>query len=148
MAKEYLNKYKDKIVLPIDNAYVDEFADKTPKFTSPENPDIPDGNMGLDIGPESIKLFASIIKNAKTIFWNGPAGVTEFSNFEAGTKGIATAIAQNRDCYSVVGGGDSVTTINKLGYQDKFSFISTGGGASIEFVQGKKLPGIEAIQDK
>lgn len=148
MAKEYLNKYKDKIVLPIDNAYVDEFADKTPKFTSPENPDIPDGNMGLDIGPESIKLFASIIKNAKTIFWNGPAGVTEFSNFEAGTKGIATAIAQNRDCYSVVGGGDSVTAINKLGYQDKFSFISTGGGASIEFVQGKKLPGIEAIQDK
>lgn len=148
MAKEYLNKYKDKIVLPIDNAYVDEFADKTPKFTSPENPDIPDGNMGLDIGPESIKLFASIIKNAKTIFWNGPAGVTEFSNFESGTKGIATAIAQNRDCYSVVGGGDSVTAINKLGYQDKFSFISTGGGASIEFVQGKKLPGIEAIQDK
>lgn len=148
MAREYLNKYKDKIVLPIDNAYVDEFADKTPKFTSPENPDIPDGNMGLDIGPESIKLFASIIKNAKTIFWNGPAGVTEFSNFEAGTKGIATAIAQNRDCYSVVGGGDSVTAINKLGYQDKFSFISTGGGASIEFVQGKKLPGIEAIQDK
>lgn len=148
MAKEYLNKYKGKIVLPIDNAYVDEFADKTPKFTSPENPDIPDGNMGLDIGPESIKLFASIIKNAKTIFWNGPAGVTEFSNFEAGTKGIATAIAQNRDCYSVVGGGDSVTAINKLGYQDKFSFISTGGGASIEFVQGKKLPGIEAIQDK
>lgn len=148
MAKEYLNKYKDKIVLPIDNAYVDEFADKTPKFTSPENPDIPDGNMGLDIGPESIKLFESIIKNAKTIFWNGPAGVTEFSNFEAGTKGIATAIAQNRDCYSVVGGGDSVTAINKLGYQDKFSFISTGGGASIEFVQGKKLPGIEAIQDK
>ncbi|ENY68655.1 Phosphoglycerate kinase [Metamycoplasma auris 15026] len=148
MAKQYLEEFKDKIVLPIDNAYTDEFADKTPLFTNKNNIDIPEGYMGLDIGPQSIELFNDIIASAKTIFWNGPAGVSEFKNFEAGTKGIAIAIANNKDAYSVVGGGDSVTAINKLGYQSKFSFISTGGGASIEFIQGNSMPGFEAIQDK
>lgn len=148
MAKQYLVEYKDKIVLPIDNAYTDEFADKVPAFTTKDNIDIPDGYMGLDIGPQSVELFNEIISTAKTIFWNGPAGVTEFKNFENGTKGIAIAIANNQDAYSVVGGGDSVTAINKLGYQTKFSFISTGGGASIEFIQGNKMPGFEVIQDK
>ncbi|MGX9339509.1 phosphoglycerate kinase [Mycoplasma sp. 332] len=148
MAKQYLIEYKDKIVLPIDNAYTDEFADKTPLFTTKDNINIPDGYMGLDIGPQSVELFNEIIASAKTIFWNGPAGVTEFKNFENGTKGIAIAIANNERAYSVVGGGDSVTAINKLGYQSKFSFISTGGGASIEFIQGNKMPGFEAIQDK
>ncbi|WP_330463686.1 phosphoglycerate kinase [Metamycoplasma gateae] len=148
MAKQYLEQYKDKIVLPIDNAYTDEFADKTPLFTSKDNIDIPDGYMGLDVGTQSVELFNEVISSAKTIFWNGPAGVTEFKNFENGTKGIAIAIANNQDAYSVVGGGDSVTAINKLGYQSKFSFISTGGGASIEFIQGNKMPGFEAIQDK
>ncbi|WP_369991532.1 phosphoglycerate kinase [Mycoplasmopsis arginini] len=148
MAKQYLVEYKDKIVLPIDNAYTDEFADKVPAFTTKDNIDIPDGYMGLDIGPQSVELFNEIISTAKTIFWNGPAGVTEFKNFENGTKGIAIAIANNQDAYSVVGGGDSVTAINKLGYQNKFSFISTGGGASIEFIQGNKMPGFEVIQDK
>lgn len=148
MAKQYLKEFKNKIVLPIDNAYVDDFADKTPLFTNKNNLNIPDGYMGLDIGPQSIELFNQIIANAKTIFWNGPAGVTEFKNFENGTKGIAIAIANNKEAYSVVGGGDSVTAINKLGYQDKFSFISTGGGASIEFIQGNKMPGFDEIQDQ
>lgn len=148
MAKNYLKQYKDKIVLPIDNAYTDEFADKKPQFTTKDNIDIPDGYMGLDVGPQSVELFNEIIASAKTVFWNGPAGVTEFKNFENGTKGIAIAIANNQNAYSVVGGGDSVTAINKLGYQSKFSFISTGGGASIEFIQGNKMPGFEAIQDK
>ncbi|BAP39690.1 phosphoglycerate kinase [Metamycoplasma canadense] len=148
MAKKYLKQYKDKIVLPIDNAYTDDFADKTPLFTDKNNINIPDGYQGLDIGPESVKLFSKIISTAKTIFWNGPAGVTEFKNFENGTKGIAIAIANNQNAYSVVGGGDSVTAINKLGYQSKFSFISTGGGASIEFIQGNIMPGFDSIQDK
>ncbi|MBN4089238.1 phosphoglycerate kinase [Mycoplasma enhydrae] len=148
LATQYLKQYKDKIVLPIDNAYTDEFADKTPKFTNKDNIDIPDGYMGLDVGPQSVELFNEVIASAKTIFWNGPAGVSEFKNFENGTKGIAIAIANNQKAYSVVGGGDSVTAINKLGYQSKFSFISTGGGASIEFIQGNKMPGFEAIQDK
>ncbi|QJG66208.1 phosphoglycerate kinase [Mycoplasma phocoeninasale] len=148
IAKTYLDKYKDKIVLPVDNAYVDEYADKTPQYTTSSDTNIPDGFMGLDIGPESVAEFAKIISSAKTIFWNGPAGVTEFKNFEAGTKGIAIAIAKNQDAYSVVGGGDSIAAIKKLGYEDKFSFISTGGGASIEFVQGNELPGIEIIQNK
>ena len=104
--------------------------------------------MGLDVGPETVKLFSKEIAKAKTIFWNGPLGVTEFSEYEKGTKAVAITIAANKEAFSVVGGGDSVTAINKLGYQDKFSFISTGGGASIEFIQNGTLPGIEAIQNK
>lgn len=146
--KRYLKQYADKIVLPVDNGISPEFANNKAIYTNSKNDNIPDGYMGLDIGPESIELFAKEIAKAKTIFWNGPVGVTEFSEYEKGTRGVAIAIANNKKCFSVVGGGDSVTAINKLGYQDKFSFISTGGGASIEFVQGNKLPGIEAIQDK
>ena len=146
--KKYLSLYKDKIVLPIDNAITREFANNPAVFTSSKNDNIPDDYMGLDIGPETIRLFSREITNAKTIFWNGPLGVTEFSEYEKGTKAIAIAIADNKDVFSVVGGGDSVTAINKLGYQDKFSFISTGGGASIEFIQNGTLPGIDAIQDK
>lgn len=148
LAKSYLEKYADKIVLPVDNAYADEFADKTPQFTTPESQNIPDGFQGLDIGPKSIELFDKEIQNAKTIFWNGPAGVSEFTNFANGTKGIAISIANNADSYSVVGGGDSAAAIEKLGYEDKFTFISTGGGASIEFIQGNVLPGIEIISNK
>ncbi|MDC8920896.1 phosphoglycerate kinase [Metamycoplasma hyosynoviae] len=146
--KKYLVEHKDKIVLPIDNAISTEFANLPAKFTTPDNDNIPEGYMGLDIGPETIKLFASEISNSKTIFWNGPLGVTEFSEYEKGTKSVAITIANKKDVFSVVGGGDSVTAINKLGYQDKFSFISTGGGASIEFIQNGTLPGIDAIQDK
>ena len=146
--KKYLSLYKDKIVLPIDNAITREFANNPAVFTSSKNDNIPADYMGLDIGPETIRLFIREIANAKTIFWNGPLGVTEFSEYEKGTKAIAIAIADNKDVFSVVGGGDSVTAINKLGYQDKFSFISTGGGASIEFIQNGTLPGIDAIQDK
>ena len=146
--KKYLDKYKDKIVLPIDNAISKEFANNKAIFTTPENDNIPEGYMGLDVGPETVKLFSKEIAKAKTIFWNGPLGVTEFFEYEKGTKAVAIAIAANKEAFSVVGGGDSVTAINKLGYQDKFSFISTGGGASIEFIQNGTLPGIEAIQNK
>ena len=146
--KKYLSLYKDKIVLPIDNAITREFANNPAVFTSSKNDNIPADYMGLDIGPETIRLFSREIANAKTIFWNGPLGVTEFLEYEKGTKSVAIAIADNKDVFSVVGGGDSVTAINKLGYQDKFSFISTGGGASIEFIQNGTLPGIDAIQDK
>ncbi|AWX69337.1 phosphoglycerate kinase [[Mycoplasma] anseris] len=148
LAKKHLETYNDKIVLPIDNAITKEFANNEPIYTTPENNNIPDDYMGLDVGPETVKLFAKEIAKAKTIFWNGPLGVTEFSYYENGTRNVAIAIANNQACYSVVGGGDSVSAINKLGYHDKFSFISTGGGASIEFVQGNQLPGIVAIQDK
>ena len=145
---KYLNLYKDKIVLPTDNAISRDFANNPAIFTSSKNDNIPADYMGLDVGPETIKMFSREVANAKTIFWNGPLGVTEFSEYEKGTKAIAIAIADNKDVFSVVGGGDSVTAINKLGYQDKFSFISTGGGASIEFIQSGTLPGIDAIQDK
>ncbi|AWX42939.1 Phosphoglycerate kinase [Metamycoplasma cloacale] len=148
MAKKYLELYKDKIVLPVDNGISKTFSNETAVYTTVDNSDISDDYMGMDIGPETVKLFEKEIAKAKTIFWNGPLGVTEFSNFEIGTKKIAMAIANNNDCYSVVGGGDSVSAINKLGYQSKFSFISTGGGASIEFVQGNVLPGIDTIQNK
>ena len=134
--------------MPIDNAISKEFANNKAIFTTPENDNIPEGYMGLDVGPETVKLFSKEIAKAKTIFWNGPLGVTEFSEYEKGTKAVAIAIAANKEAFSVVGGGDSVTAINKLGYQDKFSFISTGGGASIEFIQNGTLPGIEAIQNK
>ncbi|RMA79001.1 phosphoglycerate kinase [Metamycoplasma subdolum] len=148
LAKKFLEEYNDKIVLPVDFGISKEFANNKVIYTNPKNPNIPDGFEGLDVGPKTVKIFAQEIAKAKTIFWNGPLGVTEFSNFEMGTRKIAIEISKNKSAYSVVGGGDSAAAINKLGYQDKFSFISTGGGASIEFVQGKELPGIEAIQDK
>ncbi|MGX9358372.1 phosphoglycerate kinase [Mycoplasma sp. 128] len=148
LAKNLYENNKTKILLPIDNAYAKEFADIQPQYSSPENKNIPADCTSMDIGPETVKLFANEIQKAKTIFWNGPLGVTEFSNYEVGTKSIAIAISQNTDCFSVVGGGDSVAAINKLNYQDRFSFISTGGGASLEYVQGKLLPGYESIEDK
>lgn len=109
--------------------------------------DIPDGWMGLDIGPKTEKLFADAIDGAGTVIWNGPMGVSEWDNFASGTIAVAKAIADS-GAISIIGGGDSVAAVTKLGFADQMSHISTGGGASLEFLEGKELPGIAALQDK
>ncbi len=103
--------------------------------------------MGMDSGPETAQLYADAIAGAKTVFWNGPMGVFEFDQFSDGTKAVAEAVAANEDCTSIIGGGDSVAAVNKFDLADKMSWISTGGGASMELVEGKALPGVEALLD-
>ncbi|MGZ9432110.1 phosphoglycerate kinase [Mycoplasma sp. 480] len=148
LAKEYLNKYKNKIILPVDHAMGKSFEDQ-PRILNDSNPlQILDNTMGLDIDKYSIELFKKELEGAKTVLWNGPMGVTEFSNFKYGTEEVAKAISKLNDAYSVIGGGDSVAAVEKLGFEQAFSHISTGGGASIEFLEGKELPGIKAIQNK
>lgn len=136
-------KYNKKIILPIDVIAGDKFAeDANVKEVSTEK--IYEDWMGLDIGTKSIKLFTEEIERSKTVLWNGPMGVFEFEKFANGTKYVAEAIAKT-DCISIVGGGDSAAAIYKFGLQDKISHISTGGGASLEFLEGRKLPGVEAL---
>ena len=132
-----------EIVLPTDIVVADAFAADSPHDVVPADA-IPDGRIGLDIGPASGELFASKIVDAKTIVWNGPMGVFEFPRFAEGTKAIANAVA-NADAHSVVGGGDSVRAIEEMGLADKISWVSTGGGASLELLEGKELPGVLAI---
>lgn len=148
LAKTLLEKAKQKgvkLFLPIDNHVSSEYSnDGEDKFVD-EN--IPEGFMGLDIGPKTIEEFKKAIKNAKTVLWNGPLGVTEFSKFAEGTKAIATALAES-DAVTVIGGGDSAAAVEKLGLADKMTHISTGGGASLEFLEGKTLPGIACLNDK
>ncbi len=137
-----------KILLPVDAVCAKEFSDTSEKSTH-NIFEIPEDWMGLDIGPKSIQIFKEIISSSKSILWNGPMGVFEFSNFENGTKEIAHAIAdvtQNNKAFSVVGGGDSVAAINKYKLKKQISFISTGGGAMLEFIENGTLPGIEAIE--
>ena len=134
------------ILLPVDHVVTREFsASADSKVT--EGDAISDGWMGMDIGPRSIEIFKGALKNAKTIFWNGPMGVFEFDKFAAGTNAIANALAELNDAIKVVGGGDSVSAVKKAGVADKMSHISTGGGASLELVEGKILPGIAALDD-
>ncbi|MGK2867781.1 MAG: phosphoglycerate kinase [Mycobacterium sp.] len=146
--KKLLETYGDVIHLPVDIVVADKFAaDATPETVSADQ--IPDGKMGLDIGPESVKRFAALLSNAKTVFWNGPMGVFEFPAFAAGTKGVAEAIigATGKGAFSVVGGGDSAAAVRQLGLPDDgFSHISTGGGASLEYLEGKTLPGINVLK--
>ena len=149
LAKELMEKAKAKgvkFMLPIDTKVGKEFSkdteSKTVKFT-----EIPDGWEGFDIGPETIELYSKELKNAKTVIWNGPVGLFEFDQFAIGTNSIAKILA-DLDAVTIVGGGDSAAAIEKAGLADKFTHISTGGGASLEFLEGKKLPGIEALQDK
>ena len=104
--------------------------------------------MGMDIGPKSVELFASTLAGAKTVFWNGPMGVFEKEAFANGTIGVCKAIAELDDCMSIIGGGDSASAAKALGFADKFTHISTGGGASLEYMEGKELPGIAAVEDK
>jgi len=148
-AKEMMAKAKAKgvnFLLPVDNIVGDKFsADAMPVVTEDQN--IPEGHMGLDIGPKSAKLFADAVKTAKTVIWNGPMGVFEFENFAKGTIAVAEAMA-NSDAITVIGGGDSAAAVNQLGFGDKMTHISTGGGASLEFLEGKELPGIVALTDK
>ncbi len=135
------------LYLPIDAVIANEFSNEANKSIS-SSYDIPDGWMGLDIGPETTKKYRSIIEKSSTILWNGPMGVFEMSNFEKGTKEMAMAIgrATKKGAYSLIGGGDSVAAINKYGMKDKVSYISTGGGAMLEYIEGKNLPGILAIE--
>lgn len=148
-AGEMMKKAEDKgvkFLIPVDNKVGKEYDENTEaKVVSSD--DIPDGWMGLDIGPETQEVFADAIKGAGTVIWNGPMGVSEWDNFAAGTICVAKAVADS-GAISIIGGGDSVAAVTKLGFADKMSHISTGGGASLEFLEGKDLPGICALQDK
>lgn len=148
-AKEMMDKAQAKgvkLLLPVDVVYADRFAeDAQPHIT--EGRDIPSNCMGLDIGPKTRELFANAVKESKTVVWNGPMGVFEFENFANGTKAIAQAMA-DVDATTIIGGGDSAAAVNQMGFGDKMSHISTGGGASLEFLEGKELPGIVALDDK
>ena len=150
-AAEMLKKAEDKgvkILLPIDNLVADHFGeDATGEVVASDT--IPEDRMGMDIGPKTEALYAEAIKGAKTVFWNGPMGVFEFDNFAHGTKAVAEAVAELKanGGTSIIGGGDSVAAVNKFDLADKMSWISTGGGASMELVEGKALPGVEALLD-
>lgn len=147
-AKEMIEKAATKgvkFLLPVDHRVAAEFKDVEPVITEDQN--IPAGSMGLDIGPKTDTLYADAIKDAKTVIWNGPMGVFEFENFNKGTIAVAKAMA-DADATTVIGGGDSAAAVNILGFGDKMTHISTGGGASLEFLEGKALPGIEALNNK
>jgi len=136
-----------KLILPVDQVLADKFDNDA----STKSTDIDSGLagfMGLDIGPKSVEELSEIIMNSKTILWNGPMGVFEMPNFQKGTVSIAQAIAEStaKGCFSLVGGGDSVAAVNKFGLADKVSYVSTGGGAMLEYIEGKILPGIKAIR--
>lgn len=148
-AKEMMEKAKAKgvkLLLPIDNAVATEFKDVERIVT--EDANIPEGHMGLDIGPKTINEYVETVKNSKTIVWNGPMGVFEFKNFAEGTLAVAKAMAELTDATTVIGGGDSAAAVNQLGFGDKMTHVSTGGGASLEFLEGKELPGIVALDNK
>jgi phosphoglycerate kinase len=148
-AKEMMSKAEAKgvkFLLPIDNAVADKFADVEPVIT--EGANIPEGFMGLDIGPKTIELYVNTVNESKTIVWNGPMGVFEFENFNKGTLAVAKAMADLTDATTVIGGGDSAAAVNQLGFGDKMTHVSTGGGASLEFLEGKELPGIVALDNK
>lgn len=149
VCKSLLERFGDVIHLPVDVVVADKFtADAEAETVSAEK--IPNGWMGLDIGPESVKRFAAVLHEARTVFWNGPAGVFEFEKFAAGTRGLAQAIieATRGGAFSVVGGGDSAAAVRTLGLpEDGFSHISTGGGASLEYLEGKELPGLKVLEN-
>lgn len=149
LAKELMEKAKAKnvkLLLPVDTVVAKEFKNDT-EFKTVEAENIPDDMMGLDIGEETVKVFSDEIKNAKTVVWNGPMGVFEMENFKKGTNSIAKALAET-EAITIVGGGDSASAVEKAGYGDVITHISTGGGASLEFLEGKVLPGIDAISNK
>ena len=146
LAKELMEKGGDKLVLPIDTHCGDAFSADCNKVVVDAG-QIPDGFEGLDIGPKTAALYADIVKNAKTVVWNGPMGVCEMEPFAVGTKAVADAIAES-DSVSIIGGGDSAAAIQKLGYADKVSHVSTGGGASLEMLEGKKFDAVEILDEE
>ncbi len=149
LAGEMMAKAKEKgvnFLIPVDNKVGKEYDPNTEAMIV-NSDDIPDGWMGLDIGPKSQELFANAIKGAGTVIWNGPMGVSEWENFAAGTVAVANAVAESGSI-SIIGGGDSAAAVQKLGFADKMSHISTGGGASLEYMEGKELPGIAALNEK
>ncbi|MEP1095136.1 MAG: phosphoglycerate kinase [Cyclobacteriaceae bacterium] len=150
LAKELISKAKEKGVdlqLPKDSIIADSFSNDANTQTA-DNYSIPDGWMGLDIGPESREVFSSILKKSKTVLWNGPMGVFEMSNFAEGTNEIAKAVVSATESggFSLIGGGDSAAAVNNLGYGEKVSYVSTGGGALLEYMEGKVLPGVAALE--
>ena len=150
LALNLINKAKEKgvnLYLPVDSVNADKFENDAQTSVSPVD-DVPDGWMGLDIGEKTIEKYREVIMNSKTILWNGPMGVFEMEKFSKGTVAIARAIAEatEKGAYSLVGGGDSVAAVNKYNLADKISYVSTGGGAMLEYMEGKKLPGITAIR--
>ena len=149
-AKEMLAKAEEKgvkLYLPVDSKAANKFAADSEVLVT-EDQNIPEGYLGLDIGPKSVEKFVDVVKNSKTIVWNGPMGVFEFEAFAGGTLAIAKAMADLEDATTVIGGGDSAAAVNQLGFGDKMTHVSTGGGASLEFLEGKELPGIVALDDK
>lgn len=147
LAKELLETAGDKIVLPVDVVIADDFSnDANTDVVSVD--DIPADWQGLDCGPESVKVFEDVLKDAKTVVWNGPMGVFEMESFAKGTIGVCEAIADLENATTIVGGGDSATAVAQLGYEDKFSHISTGGGASLNYLEGTELPGVSSIDEK
>lgn len=146
LAANYMAEYGDKIILPIDFAESMKFENSEPVYTTDEN--ITPKYMGLDIGPQSIEKFAKIVAQAKTIFWNGPFGVFEFSHYATSTIEICKALAALKGAFKVIGGGDSAAAAEQLGFAKAFDHISTGGGAALDFVAGKVLPGINCLEDK
>lgn len=151
LAKETLEKAKTtgvRLLLPVDNILADQFAPEAQTQVWDCSKDFPEDWQGLDIGPKTVQAIEDVVAGAKTIVWNGPAGVFEFPRFAVGTNAIAKAVATNKAATSIIGGGDSVSAINQAGVADQITHISTGGGASLEFLEGKKLPGVEALTEK
>lgn len=147
LAREIMSKGKGKLVFPVDWVIGNKFAaDAEAKVVDVKS--VPDGWRIMDIGPESVKLFHGYLKDAKTVVWNGPVGVSEFAKFAQGTLAIAHDLAELKDAVTVIGGGDSAAAVEAAGVADKMSHVSTGGGASLEFMEGKTLPGVEALQNK
>ena len=147
-AGDMMKKAADRgvsLLLPVDVVCADAFANDANLATVSVD-EIPDDMMGLDIGPETAELYAEAIGMAKSVFWNGPMGVFEMPSFEAGTRAVAEAVAANEEADTIIGGGDSVAAVNQFDLADKMTFISTGGGASMELVQGEALPGVEALR--
>ncbi len=150
LATSLLEKAKQKgvkLLLPVDNKVGKEFSENTESMTV-KSSEIPDGWQGFDIGPETIKLYQEELRQAKTVLWNGPIGVFEFEQFAVGTVEIAKTLAELDDCTTIIGGGDSAAAVAKAGLSDKMTHISTGGGASLEFIEGKVLPGIDCLENK
>jgi phosphoglycerate kinase len=150
VATELVEKAKAKgvnLILPVDQVLADRFDNEAATELAPIDQG-KEGHMGLDVGPETIQAFSEVIMNSKTILWNGPMGVFEMPNFQKGTVSIAQAIAESTaaGAFSLVGGGDSVAAVNKFGLADRVSYVSTGGGAMLEYIEGKELPGIKAIK--